>query len=386
LKYITASFLLLSALNAQSFEKFLDYALIHSPYLQASKLQISQAMLEGKIHTRYENPTLEVEYATFNPTGADLNGGHRIALSQPLRLWGVGDNKKRYAKALTHYAQINNQLEIKQFKRDISLRYLNYVKHEQLLQLRQEEQTIAQKIATLTQARYDGGNIAKGKLLQAKIDLGLTKSRLLKEQIAFDTAHANLLKSAGFNTIIAVDTTHKFHLKITKASSPQQLYYRSQADVARKKNLLNQHTISSIELFGEYEKEPDQRVSRVGVAVPLAFFSTRSQEAQIEQLESSKMQLLETFQSNQDQIDLTFLTKKLSQQKSLIKILESILDSQQKLLLIHQEGYEVSNSGLLELQNVKNRLILIHQELINARYAHQANIIMQNYLAGDSHE
>jgi len=105
MKKILLTFILLTAgLYADSFEKFLDNAVKQNFYLKSSALSIDQADEEGKILTRYKNPSLELEVSQFSPDIGSSENGYSASYTQPLRLWGVGDDKKHLADAINSSA------------------------------------------------------------------------------------------------------------------------------------------------------------------------------------------------------------------------------------------------------------------------------------------
>ena len=62
LKNILLSGLFCAWLHAESFDMFLQKAIENSPYLKSSALGVDQAKAEGSAITRYENPSLQLEY------------------------------------------------------------------------------------------------------------------------------------------------------------------------------------------------------------------------------------------------------------------------------------------------------------------------------------
>jgi len=88
LKNIIISLLLCTFLSAESFDEFLQKAIQNSPYLESSALAVKQTKEEGDVLTRYENPTLELEYSSFSPDIGSSDDGYRVSYSQPVR-YGV---------------------------------------------------------------------------------------------------------------------------------------------------------------------------------------------------------------------------------------------------------------------------------------------------------
>lgn len=126
---------------AESFEAFVQQAVTQSPYLHASALKMDQARLEGNKLTRYDNPTIEVEASKFSE-----QNGYRFGFNQPVRVWGVGEDKERIARSLSTNAKANIAVERSRFIKELSLLYVDYAQAQNNLNLAKEELKIAQSI------------------------------------------------------------------------------------------------------------------------------------------------------------------------------------------------------------------------------------------------
>jgi len=373
---------------AQSFEGFLQKALINTPLLKASTLQIEQAQSEGELQLRYKNPNVTLESSSFESSLGTTDSGHRFSITQPLRLWGISSDKKRYAKALLKSAKAKNSRTKAQFIRDISLDYLGYVKSKKFLALGEEEIKLAKKIYDISTERYKVGTISKGKVLQAKVDYDVAQSSYNNLSLIEYEKYSFLLKSAGISQEIALDCEHQFKLKMEKleALSPDQMLLESQSEEAQALAEVNEHSIEWVKLFGEYEREPEQNIMRVGLSFPIALFNTKSQERRIAKLESQKNKLLTDVKKVQDSIEQRRLIQESQRLAQLKKHSLEILKTEQELLLMYQEGYKIANIDLLELQTIKNRVIESKERLITIQTRLQSNIINQNYLLGNYNE
>lgn len=82
---------------AQDYEGLLQEALQNSPYLKANALQTHRADALANLIERYQNPTISLELSNFNADVGGSKTGYRAALSQPIRLWGVGNDREALA-------------------------------------------------------------------------------------------------------------------------------------------------------------------------------------------------------------------------------------------------------------------------------------------------
>ena len=388
---ILKSMLMLLLLNlsllAQGFNEFLDGAVKKSPYLHSSMLDINQAEQEGEILNRYQNPSLEMEASRFSPNGAKNENGYRTSISQPIRLWGISDDKKSLARAISKNAKTLYTKKRARFIRDISLLYTEYASQKMFLLLADEESDIAKKIYKISKIRYENGTISRGKTLQAKIAYEMIMVQKDNRLISMNKRYYELLKYAGINKQIALDENYLFKIKGAKKDENPDIAYlsanKNRADFEAK---VNSHKIEWMNLYAEYENEPDQDIYRFGVSIPLAIFNTKSQERELATLEAKKSQLLIDNEKKRLNIEQIRLQK---ERASLLKVkarYENLLKSELELLAMFEEGYKIANTKLLELQDIKNRVIESKKHLIEIKTALNKNAIVTNYMRGDYNE
>ncbi len=384
MKQLLIAALLSATLSAESFEAFLQSAVEKSPFLKANHLQIEQSAQEGSALTRYENPNLELEASYFNPDVGSGDMGYRAAYAQPIRLWGVGDNKEELADANLALSKANYIQARAAFERDISLQYTNYAESNKMLALSLEELSIASNIFKISEARYEAGSVSRGIMLQAKIDLNMVVARVQTLKLTKQRQYYNLLKNAGITEEITVDTEHTFkHKTSINAENPEILQLKNRQKSALSNAEVNTNKVEWMSFVGEYEKEPDQEIFRFGASIPLAFFNTKTQEKQIATLEAQRNEMLNTNAQNQLSIELKRLNFESEALAKLQEIDEEILKDEKELLKMYESGYKIANINLLALQDAKSRLIETKERLIKIKIERDRNAIIQNYLQGN---
>jgi cobalt-zinc-cadmium efflux system outer membrane protein len=387
IKPLILAAIIFSSTFATDFETFLKDAVANSPYLKASSSGIERAKFEGTIEQRYENPTLELEAASFDPGTGTKDYGYRASLSQPIRLWGVGNAKEAYADTIVKEAQATHTMQRAEFVRDLSLLYAGYVKGHKYLELASEEIVLAKKIYDVSQERFNAGTISRGKLLQAKVDYVSAENRYEQFELQAYRNYMQLLKMAGVNEEIKLSTAHTFQLSSTEtSSSPEQVMWERRAGRSLAMAKINENSIESIDLFAEFEKEPEQDISRIGLSMPLALFNNKSEERRIAQLNAEQSELLRTQLTDQQSMEQRRLKQELVYLERLQQRTERVLETELKLLDMFEESYKVSNTNLLELQNIKNGVIATKKELIDLSKNMQSNIVHLNYLQGAYNE
>ncbi len=373
---------------AESFEHFLQRALVHTPLLKASSIQIDQARHEGELNLRYKNPNVVLESSSFESQLGATESGYRVTVTQPIRLWGVSHDKTEYASALLKSAKAKDQGTRAQFIRDVSLHYLDYIKSKKFLLLGKEEIDLAKKIYDISYERFKAGSISKGKLLQAKVDYDVAQSSYDNLSLIHYEKYAFLLKAAGMTQEIVLDSDHLFKLKDEKSetNSPEQILLKARSEEEQALALVNENSIEWVKIFGEYESEPEQNIMRVGLSFPLAVFNTKSEERRIAKLESQKNNLLLDVAKTQERIEHQRLQHEYTRLEKLKKHSLAILKTEKELMVMFEEGYMISNINLIELQNIKNKVIESEERLITIHTRMQSNIIYQNYLLGNYNE
>lgn len=381
MKYFTALLLLWHVAYAYDFKSFLDEALEKSPYLKSQNLGIDEAKTESERLNRYKNPSLELEASHF-ATSSSQQSGYRLGFSQPLRLWGVAQSNESLSLALLQSAQKSFSQKRAFFIRTLSELYVAYKMQKLKLELVSKELEIAKTILAISQARYKAGTISKGLAMQAKISFDMVAIKKNRQELALLDSYYNLLAFAGFKQEIALDTVTRFYIKDKAGQNPELLALKEQQNRALKEADVNSHSVSWLDLFAEYEKEPEQGIARVGLSMPLALFNTRAQERQLALLKANRLELEYTNRKRQANLTLYKLKKAQALLKRQEEELKRVLKDETDLLKMFQEGYKVANIKLLQLQDIKNRLIATQSRLIETQSAMDSNAIRYNYLQG----
>jgi len=376
--------LLCTVSSAESFDTFLQKAIKNSSYLQSSSLGIKQAKEEGFVLTRYKNPSLELEYSSFDADNASRDNGYRTSYSQPIRLWGVGDDKANLSNDMIKSAHSSYALKKALFIRDISMNFTLYSKQKMLLALGDEELSIAKTIYKISQARYEAGTISRAIMLQAKIDYETVQIANETLSLSVLQAYYELLNIAGIDEEIVIDPSYKFVAKkmTNIIQNPRLKLLHAQQTQALASAQLNSHSLEWMNLFVEYEKVPAQDITRIGVNIPLAIFNTKTEEKKIATLEANRAKLLINNESKQLKIKVNKLEKEHTTLENLYVKNREILQSEMELLDMFQKAYKIANVNLLQLQDIKNRVIATKRNLIQINTALNQNAITRNYNQG----
>lgn len=366
-----------AALMAENFEDFLTQAVKNSPYLNASSLLMAQAQLEGKKVVRYDNPTLDVERSKFQS-----ENGYRLGINQPVRLWGVGEDKEHISRSMVANAKANVVLERSRFIKELSLLYVDYAQNQKFLTLAEEELKIAQSINDISKQRYSNGTLSKALMLQADVaytDTLLERSEQQKETIK---SYDALREFAGISEEIEIDPNYVFHCIQEEKSSPDLALLSAENELKASQTKLETRLIESIGVFGEYEKEPDQNIYRAGISIPLPIFNTKREEKVLQEIQIRQNALYLKAQNDRLGLHKKSLIKEIAALETLLQQRQENLKNAQELLSMYRDAYTIANVNLLELYEIKNRTLSIQKEMISLQAQINRSTIEYNYLQG----
>jgi cobalt-zinc-cadmium efflux system outer membrane protein len=390
-KSIFVSLGMCAVLSAQNFDTFLQQALQSSPYLKANALEIKRADAQSSLIQRYKNPTLSLEASQFNPDAGKNKAGYRAALLQPIRLWGVWRDRANLATATREEAQGLVTLTRAEFVKVFSLLYNNYITQTALVCLAEEALAISKKIANISKERYEAGTIAQVKYLRAKVDLASSNNLLHEKKAMQIESYYKLLAFAGLRDESTLNDKYTFKLSNTTAKeaqihSAELQYLQTKQNASSAKAKLHANKVEWMNVYAEYEAEPDQSIARVGVKIPLAVFNTKTEEKRIATLQTKQNGWLLENQKIALSKNLTRLKKELLILQGVVSSTQKLYKAQKELLKMYEDGYKIANINLLELQNIKNQMLQTKEKEIMLQNKINKNIVMYNYEVGEYNE
>lgn len=380
---IVFSLLLGVSLYGMDFSEFYKEALKNSPYLKGNALELEAAKEEGKIATRYKNPSLELEYSQFDAENGSSESGERISLSQPIRLWGVGDATEAVSKEVQSRAKSAYTLTRANFSKKLLDLYVLYKRDVKISVLAHEASDIAKHIYEISKERFENGTIAKADMIQAKLDYKLSLAKQHQAELAQLGSYYELLRFAGFKKEVQLDDSYSETLLTSqKVSNPLVEYHLAASKLAKSKEQLYSNKIQWMSLYAEYEGEPSDDIYRIGVNIPIALFNTKKEERTKAMIEARQAKLLAENTQRSLDIKLIALNKERALQHELVTKLQEGLKEGAELLKLFEEGYKIANVDIVQLQQVKSALIKTKASLIDAKAKLELNIIETNYLQG----
>ena len=371
-------------LYAISYEELLELAIQNNTQLQITQSQEEKVNIQGQIETRLENPSLELEVSDFSAKRV-LRGnqfGSRVGVSQSLLLPSVKEDKKALTQKRVELNRQNFQLEKSEFVYEFDLKYLAYKEAKAKELLQQEAINISQEILDVVTERFNAGSIAKSELIQAQIEKMKSEKELKTLELERLKKRNSLLLFANLDATFQIDDNHLFMQKNSTAMHPLLKLTQKKEELARAKLAVASHNIEKIELFSEIEAEPDQDVFRVGFSIPLPIFNQKSQEKQLAKIEMNNQQMALNFQKKALGLEIEQLQNEIAMQGELEQSQQVIIQEQNQLLSMYQQGYAIAKVNLLRLNTVKRELLSSKNKRLEAKFAIEKNNIKINYLQG----
>ena len=149
---------------------------------------------------------------------------------------------------------------------------------------------------------------------------------------------------------------------------------------------MHSNRVEWIDLYGEFESEPDQSIARIGVDIPLAIFNTKSQERTIAKLQAKKSELISENINTTLSMKLKELSRSIESLSGLQLSTSELYKSQKELLLMYEDAYKIASIDLIELQVIKNQMIKTKEDAIEIELSKEQNIIQHNFLTGEYNE
>ena len=268
----------------------------------------------------------------------------------------------------------------------MSLLYVEYSQKQKLLDLANEELKIAQKINEISNQRFLSGSLSKALMLQADIDYATAQSNVLEHEREHSLSHYDLLAFAGVTEELQIEPNYQFGLINDEKENPDIALLESENAMSISESKLNTYAIESIEVFGEYEREGNQNIYRAGVSIALPFFNDKSEEKSILSLQERRNALALKAYKNRLQTKITTLKKELDTLNRLLQKRQSNLKNEQELMNMYNDAYAIATINILELYEIKNRLLSTKREVINLQSQISRTTIDYNYTQGNYNE
>ena len=380
-RFVILYFLIfISLLEAKSFDNLLKDALSKDYNLKSDDIDIKKEIIDGTISTRWDNPNLEVELSRFDEKLDDID--FRTSISQSVPLPSFQRDKELLSMNKVTLRKSTYRLNRAKYIKNLSLLYAEYIAQSMFYKNSISETDIAKDIYSLVEARELLGSVSRGELLRAKVDYSMALEAKKSIELSKQKSYYRLLNYANISKNIKLDTSYNFKLMSNRDENPEITIIKNSIKINNADAKVKQHIVESVSLFGEYEEDRGEGVMRFGLSLPLGINSQKKEEKQLAKLEAHKNSL----KLERDETKLKISILALREEAKILNQLQEQnrkIISQEKILLNKfQEAYRIATINLMELQEIKNRLVSNQRRLIKIKFSKNKNSIEQNYILG----
>ncbi len=390
-RLIFIALLSLQPLLAQTYQQILDKALEKNVMLQVAQRQESVIILEGEIETRRKNPNLELEVSDFLELDRDRFGavndfGLRTGVNQELLLPKVKKDIEHLTQAKIGVAKENYTLLKSEFIYQFTLKYLAYrnaLKKESFLE---EALRISNEILESVKIRYEHGAVPKSEFLQSRLDTRQLLNRIHELRLETSIKKDDFLLFANIGQDIDIDKGYVVRLKKSSWREPFKRLKEQEERLSTATLKRLSHSIETVELFSEIEKDPQEDIFRMGISVALPLYDTKSQERALAKIARSTQVDKQENREYQIEIKLKQLYQRQQQIEETQEQYRRRLEEQEQLFRMYKQGYDIAKVNLFKLRESQKRMVEIHESLSLLEMRYEKNIVTINYLKGAYHE
>jgi outer membrane protein TolC len=347
------------SLYGMDYKSFKQKALQSSNMKKYSVITTDIAKKESKILTGSVDPTISLSGKHFED-----DSGFSIGLNQSIKMvdyQNVADARLEEIGASELYKRAL-------FIKELEIVYTDYIYQKRLGKLFEDELTLAKRLELISKNRVENGVGTKAQQLMATLASEDVQNKILAQQIKISESYYNLLRFSNIEQEIELNSKFIYPLSYKKTTikiNPKLLVASKLQDRLDKELQSKSSSLQTLNIFAEYEREPEQDIQSIGVEFDLPIFNNQRERFKLQSLELKKQKLkLKELQIKQ-RLKQKQLNKTLSSLKELYSSMKKREQKQQKLLKLFQEGYSISNGSLLEVLAVKDALIDQKRELLD---------------------
>ena len=374
------------SLFGMSYSQFKQSVMRHSKILQSKRLSLSATREENAILMRPSNPALGLEVSRFNPEFGDDRNGYKALYEQRIRTGSFYDSLSQKAAAEKMLQEAYYSEGEAGFFRELERLYTAYVYRYRLYTLLQQDYTISQRVKKIAEERFKSGAESRAQYIQAKTEAMIAKTEIRSAKREMSVIYYQMLGLAGLESGVTLEKKFIYPVSSKVAAAPSEsplsriLAAKKERFAAEAKT--NDRVFKSFALYGELEKEPDQSIARVGIALPIPLFNQNREEKALATIKMRQAEL------DREQLQRDEAMQKKSLMNSIRELsgqyyeLKSLEKEQNELLLLFEEGYRISKGSLLDLLVTKRKLINTRKELVKTVKLLNEQRIQLNYLQG----
>jgi cobalt-zinc-cadmium efflux system outer membrane protein len=364
-------------------QQAIDEALTRNPALAAARAQVEEARAAVVTAAAFADPTFTADVAgqshVLNPSSgnaSDQGVGVTIPFPHKTRL------RREVASADLHAAEFNVAQLRQQVASQAAQAYdaiLAASRHRDDLE---QSKTLASDFVQKTQARFQGGTVARVDVVKAETDLAQAENDLIGNDRAIATARASLNRVLGRPGGVPVETTDTLDLpgpiagidvleKVAESSRPELASLDAQlkgAQTATK--LARQFWVPDINFSvtrNAQEGTATSFTSGIGIAVPIFFW--QHQRGEVASAQHREEELAANIADLRAQVSLDVQTAYANASTALRQstfIRDHLLPQAREVFRVATVSYGLGGSSALDLLDAKRTLLAAQSQYVDA--------------------
>ncbi|MGD9788092.1 MAG: TolC family protein [Sulfuricellaceae bacterium] len=388
---LSACGLLLAAISHGAYALTLDEALRlaenHSPLLAAAVAQEQGAKAALDTATAYPNPELELAGGSYRPRQPGAASGHAeaVGLSQPVELFGVRGARRQMAEAGLNAGSAVLQQARLDLRSRVKLAYYDVLRRLGEAKLATESRVLLEQIRDRVKLKVEVGESPRYELVKAEAEAlsaanaaRSAELRVIQAKTALKaligaplpdgfTVVAEELPSSPLPDLESLQREMRERQPQLKAAEAETR--KAQARVEMERSLrLPQPTLKWTS-----ERDPESRLWRFGVALPLPLWNRRDGPigeavAGMHQAEAEARRVQLGLEAELDQAYARYEIAKRQ-----VEVFESgLLKEAESALKVAEAAYRYGERSILDYLDAQRVLRATRLDFLNARYELQA--------------
>jgi hypothetical protein len=369
----------LSIIYAIEFDDIINVSLENNININSLKIEIEKTTKDIKIINRIENPNIQM---------AISQDGYSLVVNQNIKLKSFTDKKEHISSLEIESKKVKiNSVKSKLIK-DISLAFNQYANIVRQIKLTKEVEIIQQKQYKISIVKYKSHFIKSQELLNDKLNIQEIKNKLINLNIQKEQAYLNLVQISEIIDLDAINIEYDFKLnkKLENSTNINIMYLNIIKKIKQLKGSLLYQDITSIDLFGEYEKDIEQDTYMIGINIPLNVYHQKEYEKTKIKLDIKSIQNRILNSQNILQNNEKSLLQQLDIYKSLKLNTKLIIDNLSDIISISKSKVLSEDYSIFEILSYKKKLLNLKIEIEQINTNINESIIKINYLRGNYYE
>lgn len=373
----------LFASPAYSLSQVLDIASEQNPAINISKAREDSASAAVITAATYANPQFEIgagpsSYRT--PGNLGSNGNFGAAFSQPLDFPSVRAAKRQIAESNVRVASLGTELTMRDVRIRVKSAFYDVLQRQAVLELAEADRNLLKDIRERVKLRVDVGESPKYELIKADTE-ALAADRDYHAAVVRVTEAKAYLRGL-LNSAIPESYNLKGELPLTSSlpgmeelrdkinEAPQLQQIRAAVKSSEANLKLQQELVNpGLTIRAGVEQDPDLRMFRVGIAIPLPLWDQRKGPIAQAAAEVREVNAILTDREVAIKRDIESAYQRyLIAQQQVAAFENGLLTQAESVLKVAEAAYRFGERGILDYLDAQRTKRVVRKDYLTARY------------------